>query len=426
MALRAQVVLVLGVWPVLLFGRRYGERDEAPERIQSEGPEWAAVLEDDLVTHRSRIFREASQSASSESERLEAPQKPTTSTTKSSTTATTESKAAQAESTAASTRTTAPLTLTEVTTKVVGAQKTTTSNMNTTTQATRRQPALSQKSRVAPTSPKSTHETVLTTTGHGIAALRVASIEVATAADEESIDTYEDAQLEQSISSQPADDGDGTQVAEANDAMNNETDGTTTQEVEETIVPPPPPVLPFRAVRESKATSPCAAPNPCNESGVGGICVEATSCAPEHWTCSCGEEYECVADCFEECLTTPRTCRRLPDVSLQQVARRKAVGPGHNETGCSGWSPSIGPMKGQGQYCDYWGTTMKWCFVEPAYIGKGDGFKKPIPTYPGHVQVPCDCGFCVELNCSEGLEKRENASSVICRDMECTQTECCE
>lgn len=56
---------------------------------------------------------------------------------------------------------------------------------------------------------------------------------------------------------------------------------------------------------------------------------------------------------------------------------------------CSGWSPQDGPLKGMGAYCDNWGKTVRWCFVDVAYEGPGREFQRESSAYPGYFYAPC-------------------------------------
>eukprot|EP00927_Polykrikos_kofoidii_P054165 TRINITY_DN4863_c0_g1_i1.p1 TRINITY_DN4863_c0_g1~~TRINITY_DN4863_c0_g1_i1.p1 ORF type:complete len:1243 (-),score=185.08 TRINITY_DN4863_c0_g1_i1:135-3320(-) len=58
-------------------------------------------------------------------------------------------------------------------------------------------------------------------------------------------------------------------------------------------------------------------------------------------------------------------------------------------TGCLGWSPSIGLEEGRGAFCDFWGSSTKWCFVHKDYVGPGFEFKKASTLYAGKYWAPC-------------------------------------
>eukprot|EP00927_Polykrikos_kofoidii_P005229 TRINITY_DN12086_c0_g1_i1.p1 TRINITY_DN12086_c0_g1~~TRINITY_DN12086_c0_g1_i1.p1 ORF type:complete len:643 (+),score=57.55 TRINITY_DN12086_c0_g1_i1:56-1984(+) len=168
-------------------------------------------------------------------------------------------------------------------------------------------------------------------------------------------------------------------------------------------------------------TIPCNFANPCSETGVGGACVMDSACGVMNWTCSCTSGYECTSDCLEPCLQTARSCRLIPTTTRQSTTIAFA-----HSSRCSHWSPDSGHFKGQGHYCDYWGSSMKWCFVDASFDGDGKEFLRKSDEYEGKFYVPCTCAHCgSNFACGSASVAKANGSSLECKDMVCTHEECC-
>eukprot|EP00927_Polykrikos_kofoidii_P079564 TRINITY_DN76345_c0_g1_i1.p1 TRINITY_DN76345_c0_g1~~TRINITY_DN76345_c0_g1_i1.p1 ORF type:complete len:640 (+),score=54.33 TRINITY_DN76345_c0_g1_i1:63-1982(+) len=159
----------------------------------------------------------------------------------------------------------------------------------------------------------------------------------------------------------------------------------------------------------------CTWDNPCNESGAGTTCEVVPTC-PNGWSCGCARDYYCAGDCNDDCYARARTCKILPT---------PAPSPHENKTyTCNHWMPTYGPLSGKGHYCATWNSTSEWCWVDENFDGPSKIFMTESTDYPERFMAPCTCQYCKDYTCPSNMS-RPFHTDVKCKDMVCTDQECC-
>eukprot|EP00927_Polykrikos_kofoidii_P064891 TRINITY_DN60708_c0_g1_i1.p1 TRINITY_DN60708_c0_g1~~TRINITY_DN60708_c0_g1_i1.p1 ORF type:complete len:826 (+),score=73.58 TRINITY_DN60708_c0_g1_i1:78-2480(+) len=183
-----------------------------------------------------------------------------------------------------------------------------------------------------------------------------------------------------------------------------------------TLRPTPSPTTPFPTPSPTPYPTFEQCSHDCNSTG-GGACVVKPLC-PGNWTCSCARGYMCTRDCADECVHAPRGCRSMPTPSPTMF-----YPPVVN---CTGWSPSSGVDQGKGASCDYWGNSMKWCFVGSDYDGEGREYMSEYALDTAKAWIPCEYKSCDSFTCPEYFIPKALTWALMCESGPCgALLDCC-